>query len=84
MKPTYLDDEVIGKVVQYFKSFMTDETVAPGEVGKRAFFQNAVIKIDFLPEPIQRLIDQNRVNTSQSDYLLLHPAFNMEFSKYIP
>ena len=41
-------------------------------------------RIDFLPEPIQKLIDQNRVNTSQSDYLLLHTAFNMEFSKYIP
>ena len=77
-----LDDEVVQEIVEYFQSFMGDKTIVLGEAGRKAFFQAALERDDFLPENLQRQIDGNRNGDSQADYLFSHPSFSHRFSRY--
>jgi len=77
-----LDEEVVQEVVKYFQSFMGDKTVVLGEAGKRAFFQAALARDDFLPEGVQMQIDRIRSGDSQANYLFSHDSFSTAFSRY--
>ncbi|MBW2989453.1 hypothetical protein KY358_03990 [Candidatus Woesearchaeota archaeon] len=78
MEPDYID-----QVVQYFGRLLKEDETAPGNGGKKRFFQKALESKVFLPDNLKKKIDEDRGNTPQKDYLLSLPTFNGEFSIYI-
>jgi len=71
--------DLIQKVIEVYDRYLNNDRITPSPQGKRAFFQAAVVRDNFLPEDLQREIDARRGQTSQEEYLL---AFAGRYSIY--
>ncbi len=79
----HLPKPVLEQVIAYFDSRLNDETVAPGGLGgKKAYFQGAVGRTNFLPKELQVEVDAHRGDTPQSDYLFKHILFEGKYSAH--
>ncbi|PIZ51028.1 hypothetical protein COY27_05240 [Candidatus Woesearchaeota archaeon CG_4_10_14_0_2_um_filter_33_13] len=79
---TTLPKDLVERVIDVYDRHLTDETVAPGEHGKKAFFQAAVVRTDFLPKDLQREIDSRRGKMSPEEYLFEQFTFAGRYSIY--
>ena len=77
-----LDPVVVGQIVKIYKSAMEKKGCAPNEWGKREFFQQIATRDNFLPGHIQAVVDKNRGEMSQRDYLFSQWGFCSEFCSY--